>query len=40
MLRFFSFDAQVEMIEVHRYSALAATLAAMAFYDSVFLAGD
>ncbi len=40
MLRFFSFDAQVAMIDVHRYSALAATLAAMAFYDSVFLAGD
>ncbi len=40
MLRFFSFDAQVEMIDVHRYSALAATLAAIAFYDSVFLAGD
>jgi len=40
MLRFFSFDAQTALIETHRWSALAATLAAMAFYDSVFLAGD
>jgi len=40
MLRFFGFDSQVGMIEVHRYSALAATLAAMGFFDSVFLAGD
>jgi hypothetical protein len=40
MLRFFSFDSQTSMIDVHRYSALAATLAAMAFFDSVFLAGD
>ncbi len=40
MLRFFSFDSQTGMIDVHRYSALASTLAAMAFFDSVFLAKD
>ncbi|OGD19045.1 MAG: hypothetical protein A2W03_06495 [Candidatus Aminicenantes bacterium RBG_16_63_16] len=40
MVRFFSFDAQAGMIDVHRYSALAATVAAMGFFDSVFLAGD
>jgi len=40
MLRFFSFDAQLAMIDVHRWSALAATLAVIAFFDSVYLAGD
>ena len=40
MVRFFSFDSQAGMIGVHRYSALAATLVAMGFFDSVFLAGD
>jgi hypothetical protein len=40
MLRFFSFDSQSGMIDVHRYSALAATLAAMGFFDSVLPARD
>ena len=40
MLRFFSFDSQTGMIDVHRYAALAATLAAMGFFDSVFLVKD
>jgi hypothetical protein len=37
MLRFFSFDTQVALIVVHQYSALAAVLAAVAFFDSVVL---
>ena len=40
MLRFFSFDSQAGMIDVHRYSALAATLAAMGFFDSLLPAKD
>jgi hypothetical protein len=40
MLRFFTFDAQVGLIQVHRYSALASALAAIALFDVVFLAKD
>lgn len=40
MLRFFSFDSQTGMLAVHRYAALIAALAGMAFFDSVFLAKD
>lgn len=40
MLRFFSFDSQTRMLEVHRYSAVAAALAGLAFLDLVFLARD
>jgi hypothetical protein len=35
MLPFFSFRTQVGLVETHRWSALAAALAAMAFFDSV-----
>ena len=35
MLPYFSFRTQVGLIETHRWSALAAALAAMAFFDSV-----
>jgi hypothetical protein len=37
MLRFFSLNTQVGLIEVHRYSALAAVLAAVVYFDSVVL---
>jgi hypothetical protein len=40
MLRFFTFDTQVGLIEVHRYSALVSALAAIALFDAVFLAKD
>jgi len=35
MLPYFSFRTQVGLVETHRWSALAAALAAMAFFDSV-----
>jgi hypothetical protein len=35
MLPFFSFRTQLGLVETHRWSALAAALAAMAFFDSV-----
>jgi hypothetical protein len=35
MLPYFSFRTQVGLVEAHRWSALAAVLAAMAFVDSV-----
>jgi hypothetical protein len=40
MVRFFAFDTQSGLIEVHRYSALASVLAAMVLFDSVFLPSD
>jgi hypothetical protein len=36
MLPYFNFNAQVVLVEIHRWSALAAVLAAMAFLDTVF----
>lgn len=35
MLPYFSFRTQVVLVETHRWSALAAALSAMAFFDSV-----
>lgn len=34
MLSYFSFRTQIVLVETHRWSALAATLSAMAFFDS------
>lgn len=35
MLSYFNFNAQVVLVEIHRWGALAAVLAAMAFLDTV-----